>query len=688
MKSIATDTGGTFTDLVAYDTQARRVVYSKSLTTYGNFVQGVLDAARAARTSLADASLFKHGTTLVINALIQRNGAKTALVMTRGFRDVLELGRGNRPEPFNLAYRRHAPLVPRELRFELAERTSGWGESLLEPTLDDIAAMARRLREEGVQAVAVSFLHAWQAPAHEARVAARLREQLPGVFVTCGSELSREWYEYERTATAAANAYVGPEVIGYLARFRERLGEQRFDGKLFLMGSNGGVLGVDEAQRGPLALVESGPVGGCLGAAVYAKALGLDRLIAFDMGGTTAKCAVVENGQFDVKSVYYVGGYERGFPIRGAVIDIVEVGAGGGSIAHVDDQGGLRVGPRSAGSTPGPAAYGRGGILPTITDANLVLGRIDAGSFLGGTMPLDLGLARSAIRDHVADRLGFSGDAGIDQVADGIVSIAAVTMSGAIKKITVEKGLDPRDYTLFVFGGGGPLHAIELARQLSIPHVVVPPEPGNFSALGMLLADYRVDRSLTLVRPFGEDSLAEALALAAATRPGIEAEIHAHAAGVLVEHLLYAEMRYRGQVHSIRLQVPAAATAASLRQQFEQLYRQRYGHADARAPLELVNITMVGLGEMDKPPLELLAPAASDPAPVAPTRRSVFFPGAAGRVEATVYSRPRLAPGFEADGPALLEEYGSTTLVGPGDRFRIGHLGEIHIHLGLQGDPR
>ena len=682
MRIVATDTGGTFTDLAAFDAETGTIVYAKSLTTYGDFVKGVLSAAQAARVDLAPADVFKHGTTLVINALIQRAGAKTALVMTKGFRDVLEIGRGNRPEPFDLTYRRQGALVPRELRFEFGERTTGFGDSLLEPQVQELDALADSLRGEGVEAVAVSFLNSYLRPEHEEWVASGLRERLPGVFVTCGTELSREWYEYERTATAAANAYVGPQVTGYLTVLREQLGAQGFAGKVFLMGSNGGVLGLDEAKRGPLALVESGPVGGCIGAAAYADALGLKKLIAFDMGGTTAKCAVVEDSKFDVKSVYYVGGYDRGFPIRGAVLDIVEVGAGGGSIAYVDPQGGLRVGPRSAGSTPGPAAYARGGTEPTITDANLILGRIDAGSFLGGTMALDHALACEAMQSRVAQALGYEGADGMDRLADGIISIAAVTMAGAIKKVTVEKGLDPRDYALFAFGGGGPLHAVELARQLAIPQVIIPPEPGNFSALGMLLSDYRVDRSLTFVRGFNEATVKEALELADSLRQGIEDEIHSESASAEVQYQRYVEIRYKGQVHSVRTQVQPDADAQSLRASFEQLYRRRYGHADSRAALELVSVTTVGFGLMEKPDLNALTMFDDGAEPHPPTRRSVYLPST-GRQMATVYARKHLPRGFCADGPALIEEYGSTTLVSATDRFTVGALGEIRIDLGM-----
>ncbi|VCU72067.1 Acetophenone carboxylase gamma subunit [Pigmentiphaga humi] len=680
MLIIGTDTGGTFTDLAAYDADTGKVVYTKSLTTYDNFVDGVLDCAAKADLDLSRGQIFKHGTTLVINALIQRNGARTALVMTRGFRDVLEMGRGNRPEPFDLGYRRHPPLVPRELRYEIAERVSGKGEPLVEPSREDIDALARVLREESVESVAISFLHSYQFSDHEKKVADRLREQLPGVVITHGAALSSEWYEFERTATAAANAYVGPQVSGYLGVLDRRLRDQAFAGRLFMMGSNGGVLSVDDALAAPVALVESGPVGGSIGAAAYARELGIERAIAFDMGGTTAKCAVVQDGEFDVKSVYYVGGYERGFPIRGAVIDIVEVGAGGGSIAYLDDQQRLHVGPRSAGSTPGPVAYGRGGTEPTVTDANLALGRIKG--FLGGAMQLDADASRKAIRQRVAAPLGYDSDDDLDAMAEGIIAIASVTMANAIKRVTVEKGLDPREYTLFAFGGGGPLHAVQLARQLAIPMVIVPPEPGNFSAVGMLLADARIDSSTTFVRQLDDPAMADAAAVLEGMRAQLTAALQASSVHARPSFSAFAEIRYRGQVHSIRTPLVPSAAAADLRATFESLYRARYGHADPKGAVEIVNLTLAGLGEMDKPTFESLAPNR-DPLPIPSVQtRSVYFPG--GRVATRVYKRAELGAGFAAAGPALIEEYGSTTVVGPRDRFEIGRLGEIRVHLDLE----
>src|SRR6476660_3548649 len=495
--AIAVDIGGTFTDLVAFDHESRRVIYAKRPTTYENLVDGILECFRKAKIMPAEAAIVNHGTTLVINSLIQRHGAKTALVTSQGFRDILEIARGNRPDPFDLHYQRDEPLVPRELRLEVPERTDSKGEvvnPLDVPALEKLAAEIKKL---DVESVAIFFMNSYINPSHEEAAADILKERLPDIYVTFSTDLTREWYEYERCSTVAANAYVGPQVSTYVRRLDSDLKAQGFTGSLFMMGSNGGLLSAERTCRQPIGLVESGPIGGCIGASAYAEALGFKNVVAFDMGGTTAKSALVENGRFSVNSVYYVGGYVRGFPIKSSVIDVVEVGSGGGSIAWLDSQKRLHVGPQSAGSTPGPVCYGRGGTEPTVTDANLVLGRLNPANFLGGEMRLDVAAAQRAVSERVAVPLGYTGDNGMIQMADGIISIATVIMAGAIRKISVEHGLDPRDFVLFSYGGGGPLHACALAHELSIPTVVIPPEPGNFSAIGMLLADARIDTSKT-----------------------------------------------------------------------------------------------------------------------------------------------------------------------------------------------
>jgi N-methylhydantoinase A len=672
--SVAVDIGGTFTDFVAYDDDSRSVIFTKSPTTYDNFVSGVLDCFVKAKLDPCTASFLNHGTTLVINSLIERKGAKSALVTTKGFRDVLEIARGNRPDPFDLHYRRDDPLIPRVLRFEVIERIGSKGEIIIPFDLDALPALADKLKVLGVESVAIFFMNSYVNSKHEEEGAAILHRLLPDVYVTYSTELTREWYEYERTSTVAANAYVGPQVYTYVRRLEGDLAAKGFHGSLFMMGSNGGLLSVDRACRQPVGLVESGPIGGCIGAAAYADALGYKNVIAFDMGGTTAKCALVEKGQFSVDSIYYAGGYVRGFPIKSSVINIVEVGSGGGSIAWLDPQNRLHVGPQSAGSAPGPACYGRGGREPTVTDANLVLSRLNADRFLGGEFILDAGAARASVQ-RIAEPLGYQGRNGIIEAADGILSIATVIMAGAIKQITVEHGLDPREFVLFCYGGCGPLHASALAHELSIPTLVVPPEPGNFSAMGMLLADARLDLSRTFVGVLNETTvtgLNEAFAeMEAETRAALLREFGS--SEVLFER--HAEMRYTGQRHNIKVSISNTETA-DIRRDFDRDYRRRYGHADERAKAEFQALHVSAFSRLRRPDLHRLPRGGATIRP--PGVRPVYF-GSHGTVEARVYDRASLPCGFAADGPAIIEEYGSTTLVWPQDRFEIGDLHEICI---------
>ncbi len=681
---IAVDIGGTFTDLVAFDRETNEVLYTKSPTTYDNFVDGIADCLKKARLDPASVRFVNHGTTLVINALIQRQGARAALVATEGFRDVLEIARGNRPDPFDLHYRRDEPLIPRELRYEVAGRIGPDGAERAPLDEAGIERLAGILAAENVEAVALSFMNSYANPAHEERAAALLAERLPDVYVTRGTELSREWYEYERTSTVAANAFVGPLVSSYVGRLDRALRDGGFQGPLFLMGSNGGVLSAGRAVRQPIALVESGPIGGAIGAAAYAEALGFANVISFDMGGTTAKCALVEDGRFSVDNIYYAGGYVQGFPIKAAVIDIIEVGSGGGSIAWLDGQDRLHVGPRSAGSTPGPVCYGRGGTEPTVTDANLVLGRLDPARFLGGELALDRDAAEEAILAGVGRALGYEGPAGAVAMADGIVAIATIIMAGAIRRQTVEHGRDPRDFVLFSYGGGGPLHASALARELAIPVVVIPPEPGNFSASGMLMADARLDSSQTFVGVLDEPTMATMSAafeeMEAAARDAIRREIGA--GEVAFERA--AEMRYRGQRHNIKVPIASLGDAAAIRAAFDRDYMRRYGHADAKAAVEIQALHLAASVRFDRPDLARLTRALAGGGGDRGTR-PVHFGASGGTIETRVYDRFALAPGFAAAGPAIVEEYGSTTVVWPGDRFEIGELGEIRVYCTPNG---
>ncbi len=677
---IAVDIGGTFTDLVACDVESGSVVYTKSPTTYGRLGEAIFDCIRKARLDAREASFVKHGTTLVINALLQRSGARTGLLTTRGFRDLLEIGRGNRTQPFNLRFHREPPLVPRELRYEVTERVDGSGKVSTPLATSELKDIADALRIEKVEALAISFLNSYLDPAHEEEAAAALRRLLPDVFITTGTELTREWHEFERTATASANAYVGPQVGNYIAELDRDLRTGGFSGSLLLMGSHGGVISAVRGTREPITLVESGPVGGCIGAAAYGSRLGIDNLVAFDMGGTTSKCALIERGRYAVESIYHIGGPDAGFPIRGNVIDILEVGVGGGSVAWLDEQRRLNVGPRSAGSMPGPACYDRGGTEPTVTDANLLLGRLDADYFLGGEMQLATGKAREAVHGRIADPLGYQGEAATTLAAKGILTIANLTMASIIKKISIARGYDPRDFTLFCYGGGGPLHGSELARALTIPRLVVPPEPGNFSALGMLLANPRLDAAQTFAVRLDDAALQAAL--------GRFADLEVEAGAALrrefgdagaISFEREAEMRYKGQQHSIKIPVPPGIDAARLRATFDQEYLRRYGHANESAEAQIVVLHSLATLDMKRPDIARLANHPSRRAMPGTTARPIFFLEDDRFFDTPVHDRYALAEGFAAQGPALIVEYGSSILIGPRDTFRVGTLGEIDI---------
>jgi N-methylhydantoinase A len=676
---IAVDIGGTFTDLVACDLDTGAAAYTKSPTTYGRLGEAVFDCIRKAALDARDATFVKHGTTLVINALLQRNGSKTALLTTKGFRDVLEIGRGNRTQPFNLRFRREPPLIPRELRFEVEERIDGAGKVRTPLSTTALGEIAASLRAHEVEALAISFLNAYLEPAHEQAAAAELRRLMPDLFVTTGSELTREWHEFERTATSAANAYVGPQVSRYIAEFDHQLRSGGFKGSLLLMGSHGGVISAERGCREPITLVESGPVGGCIGAGAYGNLLGIDNLVAFDMGGTTAKCAMIERGRYAVESIYHIGGPDAGFPIRGNVVDILEVGVGGGSIGWLDGQSRLNVGPRSAGSMPGPACYGRGGTEPTVTDANLLLGRLDAKYFLGGEMELDPDKSREALTKRLADPLGYRGAAAATQAAKGLLTIANLTMSSIIKKVSIARGYDPRDFALFCYGGGGPLHGIELARALHIPRVVVPPEPGNFSALGMLLADPRLDTARTHVVRLAPESLERLQSIYAELEAEGQAALRREFGAGSISFAREAEMRYKGQHHSIKIAVLENEDATGLRARFDQEYLRRYGHANSGADVQIVVLHSLATLHMKRPETARLAGAGGRPGVPKMGTRPIFFLEEDRFFEAQIHDRYALGRGFSGSGPALIVEYGSSTLIGPRDSFTIGKLGEIDI---------
>ncbi len=677
---VAADVGGTFSDVVGFDEASGVAVFGKTLTTPDNLIDGIVDGVDKAGVRLADTRLFLHGTTVAINTILERSGAKTALLTTRGFRDVYEIGRINRPDAYNLSFRKHEPLVPRSRRLEITERMGAQGQVLVPLDEAQVREIAGWLKDEGVEAVAVLFLHSYANPAHELRVKALLEEACPGLFVTTSHEVSQEYREFERTSTVAANAYVGPRVSSYLGRIDERLARESFDGTFFVVQSSGGLYDVNQARRECIRMLESGPAAGVIGAREVCQRLGLRNAIAFDMGGTTAKAGVVLDGSVMMAGNIMIGGYAQGLPIQIPLIDIQEVGTGGGSIARVEAGGGLRVGPQSAGAVPGPVSYGRGGVEPTVTDANLILGRLAPDRFLGGEMRLDAPAAEQALRERVAEPLGLSA---VD-AANGIVRIAVTTMSHVVTRVTTERGLDAGNFVMVAYGGAGPLHAVLVARELRIPTVIIPPAPGHFSAYGMLVADLRRDTVRTWFRPLAAARLDEVQALYAEMEAenlaGVEADVPDRSRIAFVRA---ADMRYVGQEHPVTVELPASAFEGAdlqgIKAVFDQVHLRRYGFNAPKEPAEIVSLISSVIGHLDKPQPQRLPRADGIGTPRPPARRRVYFMEAGDYVDTPVHARENLAAGQRIAGPALVEEHASTTVIFPGDSLEVSDFGDLVI---------
>ena len=673
------DIGGSFTDIIASNLSTGELAYAKVPTYNADLPRSLRESLEAVGVPSSDISVIRHGTTVVINAILTRSGETTALVTTEGFRDVLEIGRTNWPEPYNLFFDRLPPLVPRERRFELGERMAASGDVVRPVELADVEELARKIKQSGSRAVAVCFLHSYVNPAHERLVGDELARLLPDTYITLSHELTREFREYERTSTVVTNAYVGGVVDRYVQALDEYLTDRGFTGTLYLMESNGGVTTASAARRSPVALVESGPAAGIMAANGISKESGIERSIAFDMGGTTAKACLIENGDPLFTSEYFVPDYERGFPLRVSALDILEVGTGGGSIARVDNVGMLTVGPESAGAVPGPACYGDGGNMPTVTDANLFLGRISATNFLGGNRVLD-----EAKAEAVLNSLATSLNCDTVVAASGVVKLANVNMAAAIRKISLDRGRDPRDFVMYSYGGGGPLHGVDIARELSIPRIVIPLMPGIFSALGMLLADLRQDFTRTVIRDLeglSPQNLREDFA--DLVREGDEWASSVGKDAQDRRTLYFAELRYAGQEFAIMVQVHDLVSnpASRIRADFEAEYARRYGHSFPELPVETVGLRIVEYVSLPKPSLGLVSSAVRKSTAPDDTSRSVFFDGY-GFVQTPVVARESLQPGDRRPGPLVVEEYGSTTVIGPIDHLAVDEFRQLVIDVG------
>lgn len=680
---LAADIGGTFTDIAAFDERTSRLLLGKTLSTPKRLVEGISEGAAKAGAHFADAGIFLHGSTIAINTMLERSGAKAALITTEGFRDVYEIGRINRPDAYNLYFKKHDPLVPRSRRFEVRERLTAEGD--IHVALDEagVHAVCDKLIALGIKAVAIMFLHSYRNPAHEIRVRDIVRERMPGIFVSASHELSQEYREFERVSTVVSNAYVGPRVRDYIGEIDGHLKQENFDGSFLLVQSTGGLYESAQAKQQCIRMLESGPAAGVVGTQALCEAMGVGDAIAFDMGGTTAKAGVIYQGHALTTSLALVGGYERALPIQMAMIDIFEVGTGGGSIAWLDDGGALHVGPRSAGAEPGPACYGRGGDQPTVTDANLVLGRLGADRFLGGEMKLDVKAARNAIDTRIAKPLGLT----VTQAAAGILRIAATTMSLAVKTVTTERGLDSAAFPLVAYGGAGPLHAAAIAREIGMAQVIVPRAPGHFCAFGMLHSDLRYDFVRTWPARLAQLSFAELdRVYGELIAEGEDALSRSGATNAKVRIVRSADVRYVGQEHAVTIELPANVfkkeDRAAIKTLFDAEHQLRYGTCAPMEAAEIVSLRATVTGVMRKPKLEQIAKGTATP-PKAALRgsRSVNF-GEAAAKKTNVYARDELKAGNRIRGPALIEEHASTTVVFPSDRLEVDSFGNLVIEIG------
>lgn len=679
---LAADVGGTFTDVAAFDETKGELRLGKTLTTPAKLVTGIENGVAKAGSRFDAARLFLHGTTVAINTILERSGAKCALLTTQGFRDIYEIGRVNRPESYNLFFRRHSPLIERDLRFDISERIDAQGAVLIKLDEAQVLRVATDAVARGVEAIAILFLHSYRNPAHEQRAKQIIEAAFPQLFVTASHELSQEYREFERTSTAAANAYVGPRVRQYLTEMESQLEAARFGGNFLIVQSSGGLFDAADARRSCIRMLESGPAAGVIGTQALCASIGMRNAIAFDMGGTTAKAGVIYNGDVLMTGNALIGGYATGLPIQMPMIDIQEVGTGGGSIARVELGNALRVGPESAGAAPGPVCYGLGGTEPTITDANLVLGRLGAERFLGGEMQLDVESARRALSERVAAPLGMD----VVEAAEGILRIATTKMAHVVRWVTTERGLDAADFALVAYGGAGPLHAAAVARELQIATVVIPRAPGHFSAYGMLVADLRRDFVNTWFKPLAEVSFdeMEALYVEMETR-GRATVTRGQATLTGTTRRRAADMRYVGQEHAVTVDLPLelfhAQDRDGIKRLFDAVHQTRYGFSVATEKAEIVSLRSATVGEMKKPPFEHIAKGQAAPDAAAKRgSRPVYFAGA-GFVDTPTFQRSALKAGNRIDGPALIEEHASTTVVQLGDQLEVDAFGDLIITI-------
>ncbi len=689
---IGVDVGGTFTDHTLFDEESGLLRVFKTPSTPGDPSRSVMDGARhfdaTAPGGLRGLWLMAHGTTVNTNAILSRSGAKVGLITTKGFRDVLAIGRQTRPHFYRWDVDRPEPLVPRSLRLEVSERIDSRGRVIHPLSEEDARNCITAFKGEGVDAVAVCLLNSYANPAHESRIKELLQEEMPGVYLAISSELSPEFREFERSSTATAVAYVGPVFQRYVSRLQQAL-VQELDPppRLYIMQSSGGMAGAEVGVGRPHLTLESGPAAGALAAVDLGNRLNMKDLISFDMGGTTAKASLIRDGRPSMVSMLEIGkeatGYYgiriTGLPVRAPSIDLVECSAGGGSVARVDVAGLLKVGPESAGAVPGPACYDAGGTQPTVTDANVVLGRISPDFFLGGRMAINPGLARRAIEERVGAKLGMSAG----EAAQGILDVVNANMVRILRVVSVSRGFDPGQFILMAHGGAGPLHAGDLAEEMGIGRIVIPPAPGLFSSMGLIVSDVQTVATATRFLTASPENLGD-------IRESLNRQV-ARCRGSLdlegipeerqeVERFL--EMRYVRQNFELEVPAPKDLVSESDLQDvvdaFHRLHNQAYGHFDPRAPVEVVNVKCRAFGRIPKPRPALLPQGGADPQDAFIGLRRVFFKGA-GWLDCPHYNRVKLLCDNVIRGPAMVCEAHSSVTILPGHEAAVGSIGELII---------
>ena len=695
MIRIGFDIGGTFTDLVLHDPEGGRLIVHKLPTTPDDLNRAVMDGLDAlldaAGCAVGKVELVLHATTVATNAILERRGSRTALLTTRGFRDVVLIGRQKRYNTFDMYLDKPAPLTKRRYIYEIDERVGFDGAVIAPLDPGSVDAAIDRLLAADVESVAVAFMHAYANPAHERAVAARLGERAPRLSVTLSSDVSPKFREYERISTTLANAYVRPIVDRYLDGLKRLLESRGIPAELYVMQSNGGLVSPDLARDYPVRIVESGPAAGVLMCASVGRAEGFAHVLTLDMGGTTAKLGAIDDGEPVIAPTFEVDSKHfrkfSGLPLNVAAVELLEIGNGGGSVATTD-MGVIRVGPRSAGAEPGPICYGKGGKAPTVTDANLTLGYINPGYFNGGAMTLELEAARGGIAREIADPLRID----VGMAAWGIHAVANSNMETAMRVISVERGRDPRRYVLVAFGGAGPLHAARLARSLGIPKVVVPHGAGVGSAIGLLDADSRIDVSMTRIQPLASDADAPVAAIFADLEARAWRELRRLGTDAAPRWTRRAYLRHAGQGFEINVRLPdgpiGQGYARACLERFFDAYQRSYGYRDGDAKVEGVDwqleATLGGPGGID---LAASTATRRTARPRAASSRACYFPEATGWIDCRVVDRDALAPGERVAGPAIIEERESTTVVLPGDVASLSERGHLVIAIGSPGRP-